>query len=63
MSSQLLKEEKGMEAKGEKVKAEKARRKEVVMNTMVEDEKEAPGAGRGEAGLNSEASERLHGWL
>lgn len=45
MSSQQLKEEKGMEAKGEKVKAEKARRKEVVMNTTVEDEKEAPGLG------------------
>lgn len=47
MSSQLLKEEKGMEAKGETVKAEKARRKEVVLNTMVENKKEAPGERRG----------------
>lgn len=46
MNSQLLKEEKGMGAEGEKVRAEKAGRKEVIMDTMVENDKEAPGAER-----------------
>lgn len=31
------------------------------MNTVVGNEKEAPGAGRGGAGLNSDASGRLSG--
>lgn len=59
MSSQLLKEEKGMEAKGETVKAGKARRKEVVLIPWRKTRRKH--LGRGEAGLNPEASERLNG--
>lgn len=33
----------------------------MVTDTMVENEKESPGAGRGGAGLNSDASGRLSG--
>lgn len=36
-----------MGAKGKKVRAEKAGREEVITDTMVENEKEAPVAGRG----------------
>lgn len=46
MNFQLLKEEKWMGAEGEQVRAEKAGRKEVIMDTVVENEKEAPGAER-----------------
>lgn len=43
--SRLLKEEEGIEVKGEKVRAEETERKEIIMEAMKERKKEAPGLG------------------